>query len=223
MLETIKTKIFSLQNGKTPLIVFVCGMGGSGKSTFAKNLAKSIGSNCIPFHTDWYATYPTKERKKRIKEALNSKDSQKIEKDENPQNWYSWDKLKSDLNALSQTGSLHIQNAWNQENGEKDLTLNLKLKDSKNGIILCDGIYLLHPEITELADIIISLYVDEENLIKRAEIRDAHRSSPEYLAYKAHLTQKYDGPYYKNFEKNADMIIDNNDFKNPKITNQAAP
>jgi uridine kinase len=211
-LEKVAQIVRAKKEPGKPLIVFVCGMGGSGKTTFCKNLKRILGENCIGFHTDWYATYPTEERKARIKAALESKDQTRIEREENPKNWYSWTKLKEDLTSLKASGHLEIQNAWNQATGNKDLAIDLSAKDPSEMIILCDGIYLFHPSIIGSSDFVISLHVSQDELNRRASARDSHRSSQEYLDYKASLIEKYDIQYYKEYEKIADLIVDNEDI-----------
>lgn len=217
MLKEITDRITSLIESGENCVVFVCGLGGSGKTSFCQELSKVIGDSCVSFHTDWYITYPTEVRKLRIKEALESEDPDRIEKEENPKNWYDWDKLKNDLNKLRTAGELTIQNAWNQSTGLKDLTVELKILNRHKGIILCDGIYLFHPAIKDAADLIISLHVSKDEITRRTNSRDSHRSSPEYLAYKASLMKKYDLPYYLEYENNADIIINNDDVTKQKI------
>lgn len=186
-------------------IVFICGLGGSGKTTFAKNIAQEIEVPSVAVHSDWWATYPTEVRKERITEALASQDSKRIEQEENPQNWYSWDTLISDVKQLQSTGSLSLSNAWNQETGEKDLDVDLMLPEK--GLILFEGIYLLHPEITSLADYSVMLDVHYDICRKRSEDRDSHRNAPEDLAYKASLVEKYDVPYFEKYKENADLLL----------------
>ena len=200
-----------------PVIVFVCGLGGSGKTFFAHQLQEKIGRSAVSFHTDWYATYSTSVRKERIQEAIDSGDSIRIEQEENPRNWYSWLELQQGLKTLQSTGHLHIPNAWNQETGEKDLEVECTLQDHPSGVIICDGIYLLHPEMEQSADVIIYLSVSKNVVLERANKRDGHRSSSEYLAYKASLLDKYDLEYYKQYEQKADIVINNDDFASMQI------
>ncbi len=187
-------------------ILFICGLGGSGKTTLAKYIEKEAEVPCIAVHSDWWLKHPTAERKKRIKDALDSGDPSRIEQEENPQNWYgSWEVLASNLQQLQNTGILKLQNAWNQETGEKDSTV--ELSTPKNGMIIFDGIYLLHPEISKVSDLTVFLDVPSEVCSKRSENRDNHRSSPEYLAYKTALLQKYDIPYFEKYRDRANFIL----------------
>lgn len=196
-----------LQKKKRP-ILFICGLGGSGKTTLAKQIENQADVPCIAVHSDWWAKYSTVERKRRIKAALDSGDPKRIEQEENPQNWYEmWKTLSTDLQTLQSTGRLTLHNAWNQKTGEKNLTVELEVPE--NGLIIFDGIYLLHSEIAHVADFIILLDVPPEICRKRSEERDSHRSSGEYLAYKAMLLQKYDVPYFKKYKDEEYYVLSN--------------
>lgn len=206
----LEDSIRAIENKKEHPVVFVCGLGGAGKTTFAKQLvAQNPGS--ILLHLDWYATYPTKERKKRIAEAVESEDPVRIEQEENPKNWYSWEEFKKDLRQLQRDGDIDIRSAWNQANGEKDLDVKLSFGGKKDGFIICEGIYLLHPDVAVMGDLIILLDISVEEARRRAESRDDHRSSPEYLAYKASLTAKYDLPYFAQNKGAADVVLSERD------------
>lgn len=187
-------------------IIFICGLGGTGKSTLADNLKKSFSCETNIVRLDWYLIYPTEERKSRIRKALDSKDEQTIEKEENPLNWNDFHKLKKDLIYLQEHSSLDIQSAWNQKTGFKDTDIHLQFNESK-GMIICEGIYLLHPEITDIADFIIHLDLSHNAASERGQQRDSHRSSKEYLEYKAKLQKKYDIPYFEKFINSADITI----------------
>ena len=205
-MEELYTRISNLLTNKSRPLVYICGLGGSGKTTLAKEIAEKLDTDSVAVHSDWWAKYSTTERKKRIGDALASNDPERIEQEENPQNWYDvWESIRSDLLTLQETGSLIINTAWNQQTGEKDFTVELSVPE--HGVILFDGIYLLHPEIADIADLIVFLDVHPEECQKRSEQRDAHRSEPEYLAYKAALMQKYDIPYFEKYRERADIVL----------------
>lgn len=189
------------------LIVFVCGFGGAGKTTFCHHLATILTLPTIIFETDWYAKYATKERRQRISSALASKDKSLIEKEENPKNWYDWTALIADLNSLKETGRLQIHNGWSQQTGEKDLSINLELPTNGDSVIICDGIYLLHDEVKLAADLTFLLNTSVDLCLERSTARDSHRSPKEYLDYKAALVEKYDKPYFRQHSKNAHSIV----------------
>jgi uridine kinase len=194
-------------------VVNVCGLGGSGKSRFCKSAASTIGG--VVVSTDWYLKYSSVERRGRIHDATESGDIEAREADENPINWYSWDVFGTDIRNLKVTGQLQLNNAWNQASGDKDLSINLDAQE--NSIIWCDGIYMLHPDVSQSADLTVFLEVSSDVARKRAEERDSHRSSAEYLASKIALMNKYDLHYFKRYSNEADVVINNTDFLHPKL------
>ena len=203
-MEKLEKTIESLLQEKERIIVFVCGLGGAGKTTFANNLVEQ-DVNSIALHSDWWLKYPTLERRKRIQNAIESGDENSIEIEENPKNWYDWESMKEDILLLQEKGRVDVHDAWNQNTGLKNLKVPLEF--FHKGVIICDGIYLLHPEIVDIADFTVLLDVPFEVCRKRSDKRDEHRNSSEYLALKAHLTEKYDVPYFEKYRNNANLIM----------------
>jgi uridine kinase len=182
-----------MESRKRCVVVFLCGLGGSG--------------NSVVVELDWYATHSTQDRKKRIEDARKTGDKKLLEKEENPKNWYSWSRFKRDLSKLKAKRHLNVRGAWNQKTGKKDLSVDLRLAQGGRAIILCEGIYLLHDTISKFADYIIYLTVSERLAHGRSAKRDLHRSSKQYLAYKRYLLKKYDVPYFAENEKNAHLVL----------------
>jgi uridine kinase len=195
------------------LTVFICGLGGSGKTTLCDEIAMELGG--VRIHLDWYLSQRTPDRRESIRKALESHDRKQIEAKENPLNWYDWDKFSADLGGFRKTGKLVISDAWNQRTGEKDFRVEIELTGSKK--IWCDGIYMLHPPVARLGDVKVLLQASPESVRRRAEERDNHRSSKEYLAYKDSLMRKYDLPYFEKYAQAANIVVDNTDFENPKL------
>jgi uridine kinase len=195
--------------GKT-VVIFVCGFGGAGKSTLCHYLSCTVKVPSVAFETDWYLKYSTTERRERIRAAKASKDQKLIEQEENPKNWYAWPDLTSGLNELKEAGHLAIRNAWSQHSGKKELSVDLELPKNQDSVILCDGIYLLHDDIVSAADLVILLDTPIETCRERANMRDGHRSSKDYLDYKAFLHDRYDKPYFDSHRERANLIVSSN-------------
>jgi uridine kinase len=196
------------QNGRgKQLIVFVCGFGGAGKTTFCRRLCAEIACPAIVFETDWYAKYPTEQRRERIRSAIDSQDQQLIEQEENPINWYDWPALVSGLKKLKESGRLEIRDGWCQSTGKKEFSIDLEIPSNGDSVIICDGIYLLHDAVKSAADLIVLLDTQISVCLNRATVRDSHRSTREYLDYKAALLDKYDKPYFELYSSNADMCV----------------
>jgi uridine kinase len=196
-------------------LVFVCGLPGSGKSTFCLEYSQLPNLRGPVLHSDWYANYATPVRRARIANALKSGDSEQIEAEEDPRNWYDWNRLFQDLKILRDTGRLQITDGWDQTTGNKGLKV--ELVAGVNELIWVDGIQLLNDPIVSLSDLVILLKTSPSVANERGVVRDSHRSDALYLAYKASLTQKYEVPYFAKYSKVADMEIDNFDFENPLL------
>lgn len=209
-MDTINDIVKIIQNNGRGrrFIVFVCGFGGAGKTTLCHELSAKLDRPAVVLETDWYAKYATVERRQRIKTATDSGDEDRIEQEVNPRNWYDWAALASALSCLKEDGNLEVRNGWCQRTGEKVLNLDVRVPgDSSECVILCDGIYLLHDEIRKIADLIVLLETPLPTCLERGANRDSHRSSQEYLAYKATLTAKYDVPYFEKFSSHAHIRV----------------
>lgn len=197
--------IKEIESKKLHPIIFVAGMGGSGKTTFAKKLVAE-NLNAVHFELDWYHVYASKERHKRIQEAFNSKDQKRIDMEADPIYWYDFDAFRKDITTLQQEGKLLVKNAWEQQTGEKIAEYNLDFK-GKKGLIVCEGDDLIHPEIISLADFSILLDVSPDEARRRAEERDKHRSDVAHLARKRLIMETYDVPYFDANKKNVTLIL----------------
>lgn len=208
-LTEIEQIISDLKAKRSRSIIFVCGPSGVGKSTLCESVATSFGRECVVFELDWYLEFTTRERWQRIQDALHSGDSERIIGEENPLLWYDWNSFKRDLGRIREHGNVDItiQNAWNQTTGKKNSCISLPLHDGIS-VVLCDGDYLLHPCIRELADLAIILDAPLPLCLERVEARDAQRSPKEYLSYKASLRERYDIRYFKKYRDAADIVID---------------
>lgn len=205
----IDDRIIELQSTKSHPVIFICGLGGSGKTTFARKLAQKY-ENAHILEWDWYLKFASKERAQRIAAAWNSDDQTLVNQEVNPYNWYDWDAFKAGLRVLQTEGKIELKGVWNQATGEKDSNPSVDF-DGKKGLIICDGLYLLHPDIISYADLIILLEVPKEEARRRADQRDSHRTDPEHLKRKAIILEKYDIPYFETYRDNADFILNTED------------
>jgi uridine kinase len=211
----IEASVYQARSRGKRTVVYVCGLGGAGKTVFTDNLRQRLAVDSVVMRHDWYSTYSTKQRRERIRQAIASRESKRIAAEENPRNWYRDPAFLTDLITLRNTGSLRTSDVWNQDTGERDSTVELSV--ANGGIILVDGIYLLHEPVAELADLRILLRIMPETGRQRADRRDSHRSDQAYLEYKRQLTNRYDRPYFEHHQTRADIVVDNDDYEKPVI------
>jgi uridine kinase len=213
VIENVVESIKVARSAGNRTAVFVCGLGGVGKSTISGRLAELL--NGVVVESDWYLRHSTAERRRRIADALTSGDPSFVEAEENPQNWYDWSAFRRDIEQLRDTGNVVIDDAWAQSTGEKSDSVAIHADAGQP--IICEGIYLLDAEVSDLSDVSVLLTVSGHVARERAEERDRHRSDETYLAYKRELLWKYDLPYFERHQGNADIVIDNSDLGDPKV------
>ncbi len=209
VIEKVRTHV---QN-HTQSTVSVYGLGGSGKTQFCKQLMTALQNPCAYIQQDWYLFDSSFVRQQKIESIFAEHLEWDSKKYGNPYNWYDWHQFKMDLIRLKREGSLVINNAWNQQTGNKDSDLKIILQ--KGGFILIDGIYLLDPMMQEISDLTIFLEISSDLARKRADNRDAHRSNHQYLQHKEKLAQFYEVPYMNKYRNKASIIINNSDDENP--------
>ncbi len=86
-------------------------------------------------------------------------------------------------------------------------------------IVLLDGVFLFRPQLSHFVDLMVFLRVDEGVAIDRALSRDVsalgenilHKYQTKYLPAQRTYLAEYPS------ERNADIILDNNDWNNPLI------
>ena len=185
----------------------ICGLGGTGKSTICRKVAEQYAPNALIIETDWYLALPSSARKRSILTALDKHDIEELNRWSDPSAWYDWEAFVQDIDRLRQTGKLHLNSAWRQSTGEKDLVVELQISDPPRTVILIDGIYLLHEPIRRLLDCVMVIEDSSDNARKRAEARDLHRAEGDYLAFKARLAESFDVPYFERLSALADIRV----------------
>jgi uridine kinase len=190
-------KIDALSGSMHHPVIFIAGLGASGKTTLCAQLQNHFPDSVV-IASDWFLSDSSKLRKEKIARG---------ETPENPMHWYDWNGLILCVNTLQHNKIYHVENGWNQATGEKDFDCTIKIDRKKFAPIFVDGIYLLHPEINKHADLIVLMDAPLETLIQRRQARDGHRSSPEYLAQKTEWARKYDIPYFEAYRNRADITL----------------
>jgi uridine kinase len=122
-----------------------------------------------------------------------------------PTNWYDWVALKRGLFALRDHGALKASSLWRQTTGEKNLEIDIHLPE--NGVIFCDGIYLLHQPVVDWLDAVVVLEVASGTALERSAARDAHRNDGIYQRFKESVANEFDQPYFAKNRGAADRVI----------------
>ena len=88
----------------------------------------------------------------------------------------------------------------------------------KETVLLIEGVLLFRPPIAEYLDGKIFLHIDFDEVMRRAEIRDAPKYGAgfldKYITKYIPIQKRYLREYQP--EKNCDIFIDNNDYFNPR-------
>lgn len=97
---------------------------------------------------------------------------------------------------------------------------------TEDAIVLCDGVFLMRPELFNYWNIIIFIDISLETAFRRAVERDI-RTLGSYEQVKHIYEKRYFAGQRIYFDRchplqRADLIIDNNDFRNPVVIEQRA-
>lgn len=211
MINRLATHVAGYGREDGPLVVGVTGIDASGKSSMPSLLEEELvqlGHAVQVIRLDDFH----RPRIDRYREGLSE-----------PEKYYeqSFDlKRLSDevLRPISDEGELEIslicldllEDKWSVER---------QYSVKEDSIVLLDGVFLFRPELSHYVDLMIFLRVDEVVAIDRALVRDTsalsedtlRRYQTKYLPAQRTYLAKYPS------ERNADIILDNNDWNNPLI------
>ena len=205
-IAAIKAAVEALCKEGSPVTIFINGLPGSGKTTFAKHLARQYPGQAAVLGLDWFVYESSRQRKAGILQAVAQGDAGAIRTKTNPLNWYDFNHFYQALQTLQQAHRLELDTLWNQQSGELDLSVSLQIPD-QGGIIVCEGAYLMDQRARAHGDIIVLLEVSLQTCQMRMAARDGHRNGPEYLQVKQKITLDYDIPYTTSNRCHVDFIL----------------
>ena len=211
MINRLATHLAKIERGNCPLVVGVTGIDASGKSSMTTLLEKElVRLGCLlqvirldDFH---------RPRIDRYREGISE-----------PEKYYEQsfdlDRLSNEvLRPIRNEGRLEaslvclnlLEDTWS---AERNYSVN------EDSIVLLEGVFLFRPELSHYVDLMIFLRVDEGVAINRELTRDAsalgddvlRRFQTKYLPAQRTYLAEYPS------ERNADIILDNNDWNNPLI------
>jgi len=201
-------------NKETPVLVCIDGVDGSGKTYFARTLTNEIQSiykdvvlcSVDNFHNHMEIRY----QKGKDSHVGFYEDS------------YNYSKLISNLLEPFKKGrGVFIDSIFDVDNNIPTIVTPKAV--SKSSILIVEGIFLQRPELSEFWDLKIFLDVDFQTTLNRNINRQVDKKR---IGHKEEIIFKYKTRYLPGQKlyfsqaapkKNADIVIDNSDYKNPII------
>lgn len=193
------------------MVVGVTGIDASGKSTMTTLLAEELISSGLSveivrvddFHQSRADRHP----------------AEIPEPEQYFEHGFDFERLRNEiLKPIRDDGTLDaalicldlIEDTW---------TVERKYSVSSDTIVLLEGVFLFRPDIAHFLDLIVFLNVDETTVLDRARRRDVsvhgveimNKYESKYLPAQRAYLEEYPS------ERNADVIIDNNDWENPIV------
>jgi len=211
MIERLSSYISQKRHELGPLVVGITGMDTSGKSEMTKLLARELenaGHTVQVVHLDDFH----RSRAERYRVGL-------LEPVQYYEHSFDFEWLITEL----------LIPIRNEGQLEKSLTCLDVLKDTwtierrysvnADTIVLLEGVFLFRAEISQFLDLVIFLQVDESTVVERARLRDLpiqgeevwRKYQKKYLPAQRAYLEEYPP------ERNAGIILDNNDWANPKV------
>lgn len=217
LLEQIANNILRLKKN-TPILVCIDGVDGAGKTYFAKDLAvrfKSSDQEIILCSVDNF------HNPKNIRYRKGKNSAEGFYRDS-----YNYDVFKQNLLEPFLLG----QGEYVSEVFDVDLNQTIHSQPQEvpsKSILIVEGIFLQRQELNKYWDVKIFLDVDFKITLQRNINRGTDQ---ERIGSAEKITERYNARYMPGQEiyireadprSNADIVIDNNDFQNPKIVKNA--
>lgn len=204
------------------LVIGVDGPTAAGKTIFADNLAKIVASDygrpCWIYRLDWQLA----ERPARVSDLQNLFEKKSLFEFE--AEWHMHLSLFGEFLRKVRSGNsqtVELENLYSRADGgrrvgKQTCTLQPGL------VILAEGHYTLRTEFKEYLDTSILLLGDKEELLARKIARvQGYRGTQEAEEYFWRVDLPSFHHHLKRFGANADWILDNTDYRNPKIRDLA--
>ena len=206
------------------LIVGISGSVASGKSAFTRELFHFIEPKGITPIT-WGGDYYQASREERLKRLENLKKEGKTDK------WierigrmyfdvYEWNLMFDHMEKIKRREDIEPIKLYQRKTGKWDKEVNLTFKD-KIGPVWClyNGVFLLDQRVRPYIDQVIFLDADREVRFRRAAQRASRQKEPYTIDREKFMDlDSFISEYISDYlNKDEDIVIDNNDFRNRKI------
>ncbi len=208
--KTLESKIAGIILAKRPRPVVVTIDGGvsSGKTDFAKRLARELGRNsmkCVVIGVDDYVI-PRAARKKLGAGYFDFR------------NWFRLDVLSKNLGQIRSGKTMVEKPSYSHKTGtDKGFR---RLRIPVNAVVIVSGIFTLDERVRKFSDLKILLDAAPEEREKRAIRRDLERSGIPEKETLRRLAEVFEPTYRRHIKENAgfaDLVIDNTDFTTPLL------
>lgn len=206
IIEYCIDQITNLQSD--PAFVAITGESGSGKSYFTKILQEELTKQGIEYSFLNHDAFliPRKERETLRNKRYTEGEFAGRSHWEVLENWYYLDAFQEVLNKLN---NKHSAPYYPYMHATGEISKVPEIIEYKKVILLENKLFF------DQMDFVIELDVDRQKIIKRKIERDSDVRTPEQTI---EMHEKAQGFYWdRQRPKNPDIIIDNNDFNNPKI------
>ena len=211
MINKITKEIIKRSENKDIFIVGLSGPDASGKTQMSKKLIEELqnrGINILYIPSDWFH-FPKAHRRAAKGEPYEQFLYHTI----------NFDRLIEEVLEPVKNRSKTIEFIHFNVDTDKGQRKTIELKYPL--VLLIEGIFLFQPKLADYFDFKIYLDVSPNETIKRAITRDKYR-----FGKAKEVTERYQSKYNKGQRLHrklhkplelADLIIDNNDWKNPKL------
>ena len=194
---------------KRPLIIGIDGGTSSGKTYFFKKILKELNKLSVDYYAFEIDDYSI-DREKRVypnKKYFNMKE------------WYDINLIAKHIKKIRIGKCALLMNTYNHSTGKKGK----KKKIYFNGrqIVFLNGIYALDKRIRKYLDLGILLESTPEVRLKREIYRNVNKRYQNRNFVIERFKEAEEPTYqkhYKEIKKYVDIIIDNNNWRNPRIT-----
>jgi len=211
MINRLATYVAQLGPKGGPIIVGVTGIDASGKTSMATSLEEELVKLGRPVQTIRLDDYH-RPRIDRYREGISE-----------PEKYY---EQSFDIERLSKDVLRPIRDKGGLETSiicldvaDDTWSLERQYSVGSDSIVLLDGVFLFRPELSHYVDLMIFLRVDEGVAINRALARNSSALTEEILRKYQTKYLPAQRTYLAEFpsERNADIILDNNDWNDPLI------